>query len=145
MTTNAKIGHGALFKIENSASPPVLTTVGEITSITMPSISRDAVDVTHSESPEKWREFIAGLKDGGEVSCELNFVPGAAGTTLLMAQLDVDTVSVCEISLPMFATAYKWSFNAILTGFDPQAPIAEKQVATVTFKVTGKPTLTTAA
>ena len=142
MTTNAKIGHSALFKIENEDSPQVFTTIGEINSIGMPSISRDTIDATHSESPDKWREFIAGLKDGGEVSAELNFVPGSAGTTLLLGQLDNDAPSVCKITLPMFTPAYVWTFDAFLTGFDPgDAPVGDKMTATVTFKITGKPTL----
>ncbi|RJP54167.1 MAG: hypothetical protein C4583_03290 [Anaerolineaceae bacterium] len=140
MTTNAKIGHGALFKIANEASPEVMTVVGEITSITMPSIGRDPIEATHMQSTEKWREFIAGLKDGGEVSCELNFVPGSEGTTLLLAQLDEDNVTPCEITLPT-TPAYDWSFDAIMTGFESEAPVDDKMTATVTFKITGKPVL----
>lgn len=145
--SDAKIGHGSLLKIANDASPQVMTTVGEINSITMPGISRDAVDVTHMESVEQWREFIAGLKDGGEVSAEINFIPGSTGTNLLLEQLNksgADAVSVCEIALPT-TPAYEWSFNAILTGFESEAPVDDKQVATVTFKVTGKPVLQLAA
>lgn len=140
--SNAKIGHGALFKLANDASPASYVTVGEINSITMPGIARDAVDVTHSESPQKWREFIAGLKDGGDVSAEINFIPGSAGVTLLLSQLDQDELSACKITLPT-TPAYEWQFDAILTGFESEAPIEDKMTATVTFKVSGRPVLTT--
>ena len=136
MTTNAKIGHGVLFKIENDASPQVLTVIGEITSVTPPNRSRDTVDATHSQSPEKWREFIAGLKDGGEASAELNFVPGSVGDLLLNAQFDSDDPSVCEIGFPDGST---FSFNGFLTGDEIGVPIDDKMTKTVTFKVTGKP------
>ena len=140
MTTNAKIGHGSLFKIANDASPQVMTSIGEITSIKPPSLSRDAIDATHSESPERWREFIPGLKDGGEVSADLNLVPGSVGNLLMIAQLDNDAPSVCEITLPT-TPAFKWSFDAIFTGYEQDDPIDDKMAVTVTFKVSGKPTL----
>lgn len=141
MTTEAKIGYGTLLKIESRDSPNQMKVVGELTSVSMPAISRDAIDVTHMQSLEKWREFIAGLKDGGEVSGDLNFVPGSDGTTRLMAELAQDEVTSCEISIPT-TPAYKWTFDAILTGFEPgDAPVDDKMAGTVTFKVTGKPTL----
>lgn len=144
MTTNAKIGHGVLLKIEDDNSPQNMVTVGEINSVSGPSISRDAVDATHSESPEKYREFIPGLKDGGDVTCELNMVPGSAGTTLLLSQLDKDVPSACQILLPT-TPAYAWTFEAILTGFEPDHPVEDKMTASVTLKITGKPTLALAA
>lgn len=143
MTTNARIGHGVLLKIEDDSSPQNLVTIAEITAINGFEITRDWADATHSQSPEKWREFIAGLKDAGEFSAELNFVPGATGTTLLLAQFDKDTPTACEIYIPT-ATPYKWAFEAGLSGFGFDAPVDEKMTASVTFKITGKPTLTTA-
>ena len=76
MTTNARIGYGTLFQTGNGAVPEVFTTLAEVTNITPPKMSRDTVDATHEESPGAWREFIAGLKDGGDVSLDLNFIPG---------------------------------------------------------------------
>ena len=140
--SDAKIGHSITFKIQNAASPVAMVSIGEVESLSMPALARDAVEVTHMSSPEKWREFIAGLKDGGEVTAEIHFVPGSVGALLLMAQFDTDDPSVCEIGLPMFSPAYEWNFNAILTGLPPEASVDGKQTASVTFKVTGKPTLT---
>lgn len=138
MSTDAKIGHGVLFKIGNGASPEVFTTVAEATSITPPGPSRDAIDVTHMESAEKWREFIAGLKDGGEVEIEMNFVPGSASTDLILAQFDTDTVGNKQV---VFTTGEVWSFAALCTDFAPEAPVDDKMSATATFKISGKPTL----
>lgn len=144
MTTNAKIGHGVLLKIEDDNSPQTMVTVAEITAINGFEITRDWIDATHTESVEKWREFIAGLKDAGEFSADLNFIPGSASTTLLLAQFDKDTVSACEIYIPT-TPAYKWSVNAGLSGFSFEAPIDDKMATTVTFKISGKPVLGLAA
>lgn len=138
--TKARIGFGVLFKIESDASPQAFITVGEVLNVKPPAISRDAVDATHTESPNGYREFIPGLKDGGEVSFDINFIPGSQGVTTLMAQLAIDGSSACKITLPG-TPSYEWAFDAILTGFEPDAPIDDKMTASVTFKVTGQPTL----
>lgn len=137
MTTQARIGHGTLFKIGNGATPEVFTTVAEVTSITPPGMSRDAIDATHEESPGAWREFVGGLKDGGEVQLELNFVPGSATTILLMAELDANPGNKQIV----FPGGQIFSFVALCTALEPEAPLDDKMVASATYKVSGQPTL----
>ena len=45
----------------------VYVTMGDVRSLSGPSMTRAAIDNTHSTSPAGWREFIGGLRDGGEV------------------------------------------------------------------------------
>jgi predicted secreted protein len=137
MATSARIGYGTLFKIGNGATPEVFTTVGEVTSITPPGMSRDAIDATHEESPDGWREFIGGLKDGGEVSLELNYVPGSATTILLNAEIEAAPGNKQIV----FPGGEIFSFRALCTNFEPEAPLDDKMVASATYKVSGKPTL----
>lgn len=137
MTTQARIGLGTQFKIGNGAMPEVFTTVAEVTSITPPGLSRDTIDATHTSSPNGYREFIAGLKDGGEVSLDLNFVPGSATTALLLAEIEANAGNKQIV----FPGGEIWSFQALCTGIEPTAPIDDKMAATVTYKVTGQPTL----
>lgn len=135
MSTNAAIGHASTFGILSSGS---YVTIGEVTSITPPAIARDAIDATHMASPDGWREFIAGLKDGGEVGIEVNLVPNSASTALLLAQFDSATLGTHKITFPDGST---WTFTGLLTAFEPEAPVDDKMVASCTFKVSGKPTL----
>jgi predicted secreted protein len=137
MATSARIGHGSLFKIGNGASPEVFTTVAEVTGITPPAMSRDSIDATHSESPDGWREFIGGLKDGGEVELTLNWVPGSATTILLMSEIAAAAGNK-QITFP---NGEIFSFAALCTNIGPEAPVDGKMEATVSYKVTGKPTL----
>lgn len=137
MTTEARIGHGTLFKIGNGATPEVFTTVAEVTSITPPGMSRDAIDATHMESPDGWREFIGGLKDGGEVELGLNWVPGSATTILLMAEIE----AAAGNKQIVFPNGEIFSFAALCTGLSPEAPVDGKMEASATYKVSGKPTL----
>jgi predicted secreted protein len=141
MTTSARIGFGTVFQIRDiAASPIAYVTVGEVTNITLPNLTRDAVDATHTESTEGYREFIPGLKDSGEASIEMNFVSGSASDTLIRAQFALDTLTACKI---LFDTSPEdgVSFNAILTGYEVQAPLDDKVAATLTLKVSGKVTV----
>lgn len=137
MTTEASIGHGSLFeRSSNGLSTGVFSTVGEVLDIAPPSMTRDVVDATHMQSPERWREYIAGLKDGGEVSVEVNFVPGNAATTAALADLNTDTPGYYKITFP---DDTEWGFAAFMTGIEPGDPLDDKMTATFTFKLTGKP------
>lgn len=137
MATNVTTGYNTTFGIEGT-TPGTYSAVAEVTSVTPPNISRDAVEATHLTSPEQWREFIAGLKDGGEVSIEMNWIPSA--TDVIVAALDAgkDNYQI------VFPNGVKWSFAAICTAFEPSSPLDDRMTASATFKVSGKPTLVAA-
>lgn len=120
------------------------TEIAEVTNIGGPKLARDTLEATHHQSPDMWREFIKGLKDGGEVSLDLNFLPFHAthnAATGILADFDDDTnISEWVVTFPD-AGATAWTFDAIVTGFEPAQPFDEKLTASVTLKVTGKPTL----
>lgn len=144
MTTEARIGYGTLFKTGNGASPEVFTTLAEVTSITPPNMARDSIDASHEQSPDAWREFIAGMKDGGEVKMDLNFVPGGSAAAALTGELDLSASDAVKNRQILFPDGSMFEFVGFLTGFEPDAPLDDKMSGTATFKVTGKPTLTQA-
>jgi predicted secreted protein len=152
VTTLASIGHQNLFQIfDTAASPDTWVTVAEVTNITPPQFARDAVDATHTESPEAWREFIPGLKDAGEMSCELNLAPDTATMDLALAQFNSDTLTQARI---LFAdgtqtgpspTCSRFTCSGVVTGFPLAAPMDDKMSATITLKISGKPTFVRAS
>ena len=75
MTDNALLGIGSALQRGDGASPEVFTTIAEILSIGGPSLTAGTVDATSMESLDRYAEFIAGLKDGGEVSFTIAFIP----------------------------------------------------------------------
>lgn len=137
MATSVTIGHGSAFAIGDGGGPEVFTDLAEVTGITPPNISRDTVDATHMASTEKWREFVPGLRDPGEVSITLNWIPSGAAQDALMTKFASDTASNFRITYP---NAEADIFSAFCVGFAPEDPLDGKMTATVRFKLTGKPT-----
>src|SRR5687768_14631115 len=87
MTTQAAIGYGSKFQVQDptvSPAPPWID-LGEVISITPPSRAIDIIDATHMASPSRIREFITGLIDPGEASVEMNYVPGGTTDDTLVA------------------------------------------------------------
>ncbi len=101
---------------------------GELTEVGGPSLSRDTVDTTHMLSPDEWREFIAGLKDGGEVTLTVHFDPAE----IPPIESAKGTVTIT------WPDGTPWSFDGIVTAYEPAAPVDDKMVASITIKVSGK-------
>ena len=120
------------------------TTVAEVTDLSPPGLSRDTFELTHHQSPNGWREFGKSLKDGGEVSATINYIPTetthALATGILGDLSNNTTIATWSIVFPDTG-ATTWTFPGILTGFNPKAPIDDKLSADITIKISGQPTL----
>jgi predicted secreted protein len=117
------------------------TEIAEVRSIGGPKLSRATLEATHHTSEDMWREFKKGLKDGGEVSMELNFMPFNATHQAILADFSDDTTIAEWVMTFPDSGATQWSFDAIVTAFEPSQPFDELLTASTTLKVTGKPTL----
>lgn len=133
MTTNAAIGYSTTFGIKNGGG--TYDDVAEVTRVKPPAYSRDAIDATHMGSPNSFREYIPGLMDAGEVSIDINYVPSTSD--VIIAAMTAGSGDF-QITLP---NGVKFQFAAVVTAFEPEAPLDDKMSATATFKVSGKPTL----
>lgn len=134
--TDATIGYGATFGIYNGTT---YDAVAEVTAITPPSRSRDTIEATHLESPDKYKEFVAALAEAGEASIAINFV--ASASDVLVAAFDAETGQF-EITFPNGVTM---QFNGIVTGHEFGEIVADdKMSATFTVKASGKPVLAAA-
>lgn len=110
------------------------TPVGELTNITGPSTSAETIDVTSHDSTDGWMEFVAGLKNGGEVNLEGNYEASAG------QNLGVGSSGACVITFKT-TPGFKWTFDGIVTSFETSAPHDDKYTFSVTIKVNGKPVL----
>lgn len=129
---------GTLFERGDGALPTeAFTALANVTNIGGPEAERETYDTTAHDSPDGWREFVGGLKDGGEVSLEVNYDPRDHDD--LYEDFEDDEPRSYRIVWPNGLGA--WSFKAIMTGFSPEAPHDDKLAAELTFKVSGKPVL----
>jgi predicted secreted protein len=102
--------------------------------MTGPTISRTTADVTNKDSTNRWREFVTGLVDGGEVSFNIVFNPDATTHTTLAADLVSQTAQAWKILTDSDDTL---TFSGYVTGFSLSAPLDGEQSADLTIKVTG--------
>ncbi|MGW2548226.1 phage tail tube protein [Kitasatospora sp. NPDC001574] len=131
-------GKGVQLRRGDGATPETFSEIAEITNVGGPGMSRDTYDSTTHGSPGGWREFVGGLKDGGEVSADANLIPGVHGA--LAADFDDDAPRSYQLVFPD-PSHTTWTFEAILTGFESSAPHDGLLTASLTWKVSGKPVL----
>lgn len=132
-------GFGTSLARGNGADPEVFAVIAGVTNISGPGISREVLDVTGHDSPDAYREFLGGLKDPGEVSADINYRPAVHDQFVD----DLDDEEPRNYKL-VFPDGTEWAFPAILTNFEPTAPMDDKLTASITWKVSGKPEITEA-
>lgn len=136
--TIATIGYQSTFAIETFAGSGVYTAIAEVTSITPPSDKIDIIEATHMTSAGANREFILGLNDPGEAGLTLNWTASGTADVALRAWRAARAARGCRITYP---NAVTWTFQGILTGYQPSLPMNDKMSADVTIKVTGSTTV----
>jgi predicted secreted protein len=123
-----------------SGSFVAIANVGDIDG---PGRSREAIEVTAHDSPDQYREFVKGLKDGGEVSATINFDPGDSSHQALDADFEEKDLRAYQIvALPGDPDQLTVQFDALITDLSDSFPVEDKMEREVTFKISGKPTFT---
>jgi hypothetical protein len=116
--------------------------LAEVRDVGFPQDEADEHEVTHLKSPNRRKEFIQGLIDGGEFAATLNYVPGSATDLLLTAAKDAGTTRKIKIVIPDESGTGAADWNIVTSAFvkryapdtmEPNAPIT----ATASFRVTG--------
>jgi predicted secreted protein len=135
-------GFGTLFQRATNITPgTTFETIANVTSISGPERKRETIDVTAHDSPGGWMEFLGGLKDGGEVSLDVNYDPAETTHDLDDDFDDVDPRNYRIVILPGTEDEWTWTFKAVLTTLGDEFPYDDKMARSMTVKVTGKPTL----
>jgi len=136
--TAALIGYLAIFSVESTDSPGDYIELGEITDVTPPNAQVEQIDATHMQSPNRVREFIAGLTDFGDMSVGMNYIPSSATDDLILAWRTAGTTRSCRITYPSGSSPAPYdTFPGFITGYAPTIAIGEKMSATLTVKVAG--------
>lgn len=133
---------GTQFQRDSTGSGS-FATIANVSNISGPSRSREAIEVTAHDSANQYREFVKGLKDGGEVTITVNYNPASTTIAALDTDFEEDALRNYQIVLlPGEANEYTWAFSGLITSIGDEFPIDDKMEREVTFKISGKPTLT---
>ena len=126
------IGYGSKVRIGLGETPD-WTELEFVGDLEMPDEQVDEIEVTHMQSPDRRKQFIAGLIDGGEVSIPMNYIAGNDSDVLLQTiKASGETVQI-EITLTAAGTAE--TFAGFLKGYARTAPVNDKMMATATFRL----------
>jgi hypothetical protein len=140
--TEARIGWGGELHVSTDDTEANLVELLEVREVGFPSSEADEHEVTHLKSPNRRKEYIAGLIDGGEFTATLNYDPGNATDLLLTAAQDTGDTRKVKIVIPDNSGTGTADWNMVTSAFvkrwapdnmEANAPIT----ATVTFRVTG--------
>lgn len=125
---------GIVIERGNGANPEVFTAIGEITRFDGPNGSASIIDVTHLGSTAK--EKRPGLQDNGQVTFDMNLVPGDVG----QIGLRDDRASRVERSFRIVLTDEAntaLAFAGFVTGFSISGGVDDKVAASAVVEVTG--------
>lgn len=139
--TMARAGKGTTLKIGS-------VLVGERITIGAVEPTADTIDVSNHDGQD-YKEFIGGLKDGGEIEVSGNYVAGDAGQQALMSAFDSGIAQSIEIGFPKLSSETsgpKWELTAVITKCSPigEANVSDQLQFSATLKVSGKPDFTDA-
>ena len=140
MATSAAIsGLGVTLKRGDGASSEAFAALAELVDIAGPNMSRDVIDVTnHDNNASGFREFLGGLKDGGEITLTVQFTYAGYNTAFTDFASD-DTVNYQLVAPDTGETT--WNLTALITSLNTTFPLNDKVTHEMTLKLSGQPTL----
>lgn len=124
--------NGTIFKLGTN-------TVSENVSISMPNFSADDIDVTTHNNTTKFREFIKGLTDAGEITIEGNM--NYTDYDIIYQSATTTSLYSATITLPTAPSNTQWLANVYCNSFESDSPHDDKIGFSAGFKITGKPTM----
>jgi predicted secreted protein len=134
MSTNAIKSQGTVFKIGNGGGPETFTAIPEIVSFSGPGETAGTIDVTDLDSTAK--EYIAGLKDTGTLSFDINYIPDNTVHAQIRTDMGAGTLRNFQIIFTDTG-ATQWDFAAVITGFSVSGATDDKVTASVSLQISG--------
>lgn len=116
--------------------------LGEVKSVSGPSMSRNTIDVTSLASTGGYSEFITGLRDPGSLTFTINFV--RSDYNMMKNDFESDTAVDYEMVLPD-AQATSFEMSGLVTDLPLDVPFSDAVTCNVTIKLSGQITINTGA
>jgi len=124
----------------------VYTVVAQIRDLSGPEAESDQIEVSHRGNAgaiDRWRRYVAGLADGGEVSFDVVFDPDHAShdptvSGSMWDLLETGEVNSFRITFPGAGSDITTAtFDAFVSGFAINSPLEDGITADLTLKITG--------
>lgn len=132
---------GTTLKKKQSGSETGDTMIANLTSIGEIGVESEEIDATDLDSPNNYKEFIAGSKDAGEVSLGGN-IKNEATIEKMLALAEAQSLEDWVVTYPSGA---KWEFKAFVKSFkDGEKTVDGLATFTASLRISGKPTYTPA-
>ena len=110
-----------------------LTSIGEI------GVESEEIDATDLDSPDNYKEFIAGSKDAGEVSLAGN-IKDESNVEKMLALAESQSMETWTVTYPSGST---WEFSGFVKSFkDGEKTPDGLATFSATIRVSGKPVYT---
>ena len=130
-------GYGSVLAVTTTTGE---SNIGQLLDITGPGASFSDVDTTTLDSSTNYRTFIAGLGDGGEVTCSLIYAPTTTVHKRLMYYMHNRTAAKTFTAYHgTTAAGTAQTFTAHVKGFSRTITLDDVIKGDLTLKVTGKP------
>lgn len=126
------------FEVENAAGSGVFVEIAKVTNISPPNDSVDDVEATHMKSPGRTKEFVAGLRDPGEMSLDLNHIPGSDTDTFIIDWRTSGETRSCRIVYPDDYDVDADTFPAYVRSYAPTMSVGALMTSTLGLKVAGQ-------
>lgn len=140
----AEIGLGVeLHRSSDGTAAGVFAKVGCLKSLDAGFGTVDLVDVTNACDVDRYRKFIKGLIDTGEVSAELSLDPTDPDFAAFIDDFESADNGYYKIIFPNASAELE--FGGIMQGLDMSIPFDAEMTYSVTLKMSGKPILTVPA
>src|ERR1700732_4981293 len=128
----ASLGYGTLLQRAG-------TTVLEIIQIGGPTMKAHMKECSNMLSPSSYKEFLAGLRDGGSITFEGNYIPKDTGNTQVTLRNDFEKGTQRPGAIVLPNSMGTWTVTAMVQDLSPAYPVDDRITVTGTLKITGKP------
>jgi predicted secreted protein len=140
--TDATSSQDTYISVGDSASPNTFTEIAEVKSIGGPNEDSEELDATHLRSTGGYREFLQSFKDGGELPCNCNYLPGNATHQTIRTLFQSGATRGWKITYP--DTSYV-TFDGYVKAVGSTAAVGAILEGSFTIRISGAVTLVEAA
>ena len=135
-TIHGVVAAGALVDVAAAITADTFVNTAKIKDFGTPEESRDTSEDSYIDEVSGYKEFVAGMKDAGEMSLTLKWNQAEAGQVVLNTAFDGDGEVYGQIT---FTTGAKFTYKGVVIGRGIEVPKNETITRTYKIKLSGKP------